>query len=312
MAVPTDGLSGKVIVITGGSGILCKAMAAALAARGASIALLNRDAAKGQAAAAEVQAAARAAGSAGSAGQASPKVIALSCDVLDRQALMEARTEIHRHLGPCDILVNGAGGNNPAGTTATETWDATSAGFPPGSQGLAALPPSAGQTGPAASFFHLDPLGFDQVFRLNFMGTLLPSQVFTLDMLGRQGCCIINISSMASFSPMTKVPAYGAAKAAVNNFTQWMAVHFAPEGIRVNAIAPGFFSTEQNKTLLWNPDGSPTPRTGKILAHTPLGRLGSPGDLGGTVVWLADATASGFVSGVVVPVDGGFMAYSGV
>jgi len=192
------------------------------------------------------------------------------------------------------VLVNGAGGNDPGASTAVETH--------------ADLPEAGGVQG----FFELSPDAVDRVFDLNFQGTFLPTQVLGKALLGRPGATIVNVSSMGSYSPMTKVPVYCAAKAAVNNFTQWMAVHFATSGVRVNAIAPGFFSTEQNKTLLWNPDGTPTARTKKILDHTPLRRLGTPGDLSGTLIWLCDPDASGFVTGAVIPVDGGFLAYSGV
>jgi len=271
-----SGLKDKVVVITGGGGVLCRAIAVGLGRVGARIVIVNRTAENGEAAAQAV----RAAG--GSA-------LAVACDVLQIDSLKATKARVDE-IGGCDVLINGAGGNHPAATTSGELFQ-------------------AGQSG---GFFEMTEAGFRSVFDLNFVGTLLPIQVFAQDMVGRPGASILNISSMASFSPMTKVPAYAAAKAAVNNFTAWLAVHFAESGIRVNALAPGFFSTEQNKHLLWNPDGSPSARTQKILAHTPMRRLGVPEDLIGPTLWLCDPDAAAFVTGVVLPVDGGFMAYSGV
>lgn len=277
-------LSGKVAVITGGGGILCSAMARGLAADGVKIVILNRTAAKGEAVAQQIR-------------DAGGEALSLAANVLDRASLEAARDEVKQRWGGCDILVNGAGGNHPRGTTATETWQGAST--------------TAVTTGPG-SFLDLDEAGFRAVFDLNFMGTLLPTQVFLPLLLGRPGSTVINVSSMGAYRPMTKVPAYCAAKAALNNLTNWMAVHFAEAGLRVNAIAPGFFSTEQNKALLWNADGTPTPRAKKIVDHTPMRRFGKAEELVGALRWLCDDTASGFVTGAVIPVDGGFSAYAGV
>ncbi len=277
-------LQGKVAVITGGSGILCSAMARELGRLGAKVAILGRSKEKAERVADSIV-------------KQGGRAIGLSCDVLSRDSMTKAASIIKDELGPCDILINGAGGNDPRGTTSKET-----------------LRPADLQTKDEniRTFFDMTIEGFDYVLRLNFMGTFIPTQIFTAQLVGRPGATIINISSMAAFSPMTKTPAYSAAKAAISNFTYWLAVHMAEAGIRVNAIAPGFFLTEQNRTLLTNPDGSLTPRADKIIAHTPMRRFGKPEDLLGTLVWLADEQASGFVTGVVVPVDGGFMAYSGV
>jgi len=275
-------LKGKTALITGGSGVLCSAMARELARQGVTVALVGRTLSRLEAVADEIN----------SAGY---EAIAMECDVLDRGSLASVRDRVAALWGGLDILVNGAGGNSPKASTGSETWAASREPGTPGS-----------------GFFDLDPEGFRDVLDLNFMGSFLPVQILGPLLLGREGASIINISSMGSFSPMTKVPAYCAAKAAINNFTSWLAVHFADAGIRVNAIAPGFFSTEQNRTLLWNPDGTPTPRTGKILTHTPMRRLGDPRDLTGSLLWLCDPVEAAFVTGVVIPVDGGFMAYSGV
>ncbi len=277
-------LSGKVAVVTGGSGVLCSGFAKALAASGAKVAVIGRRLDAAQKVADEIAA---------EGGTA----VAVSADVTDKATLVSARETVNAKLGTVDILINGAGGNNPKGTTTKEYL------FPEDLEKKAEG---------ISTFFDLDEAGVRGVFDVNFIGTLLPTQVFAPDMAGKDGAVIINVSSMNSFRPLTKIPAYSAAKAAVSNFTQWLAVHFAPVGIRVNAIAPGFFVTEQNRALLKNPDGSLTPRSEKIIAHTPMNRFGDPDDLTGTLLWLVDKGSSGFVNGVVVPVDGGFAAYSGV
>lgn len=280
-------LTGKVAVVTGGSGVLCSGFAKALGACGASVAVIGRNLEKAQKVADEIIA-------------EGGKAMGISADVLDKSALESARQQILDAFGTCDILINGAGGNNPKGTTTKEYL------FPEDMERLKA------QASDIVTFFDLDFSGVQYVLDLNFLGTLLPTQVFARDMAEKPGAVILNVSSMNAFRPLTKIPAYSAAKAAVSNFTQWLAIHFAPVGIRVNAIAPGFFVTEQNRTLLMNPDGSLTPRSEKILAHTPMNRFGTPDDLTGTLLWLVDDNSSGFVNGVVVPVDGGFAAYSGV
>ena len=280
-------LTGKVAVVTGGSGVLCSGFAKALGACGASVAVIGRNLEKAQKVADEIIA-------------EGGKAMGISADVLDKSALESARQQILDAFGTCDILINGAGGNNPKGTTTKEYL------FPEDMERLKA------QTSDIVTFFDLDFSGVQYVLDLNFLGTLLPTQVFARDMAEKPGAVILNVSSMNAFRPLTKIPAYSAAKAAVSNFTQWLAIHFAPVGIRGNAIAPGCFVTEQNRTLLMNPDGSLTPRSEKILAHTPMNRFGTPDDLTGTLLWLVDDKSSGFVNGVVVPVDGGFAAYSGV
>jgi len=274
--------SGKTAVVTGGAGVLCGMFARALAACGAKVAILDLADDKAKQLAEEITA---------EGGTA----MGVKCNVLEKESVEAARNEILEAYGKCDILINGAGGNNPKATTDDEYFDAAVMEAPD-----------------KKSFFDLDPAGVSFVFGLNFIGTLLPTQVFAKDMIGRQGCVILNISSMSAFRPLTKVVAYSAAKAAISNFTQWLAVHFAKSGIRVNAMAPGFFSTAQNAALLWNADGTPSARTAKILGSTPMGRFGEPEDLLGTLLWLLDNRSSAFVTGVVVPVDGGFDAYSGV
>jgi NAD(P)-dependent dehydrogenase (short-subunit alcohol dehydrogenase family) len=277
-------LAGKTAVVTGGGGVLCSAMAKALAECGAKVAVadLRLDAAETVAAAIT---------------EAGGTAIGVECNVLERASLETARERIEDELGPVDILINGAGGNHPKGTTSMEFLT---------EEVLKQVDPDA------VTFFDLDPDGVQFVFNLNFLGTLLPSQAFARGMAERGGGVIINTSSMNAFTPLTKIPAYSGAKAAVSNFTQWLAVHMSKVGIRVNAIAPGFFLTDQNRSLLTNEDGSPTARGGQIIGQTPLGRYGTPEELVGTLLWLVSDAAAGFVTGTVIPVDGGFSAFSGV
>lgn len=274
-------LKGKVAVVTGASGVLCSRFAIVLARAGAKVALLSRNAENSQPVVDQIIA---------EGGIAK----AYACNVLDKARCMEVAVAIKEAFGSCDILINGAGGNNPKATTDHEYYE------------------SGDIDADTQSFFDLDEDGVSAVFDLNFKGTLIPTQAFAAQMVGRDGCCIVNVSSMNAYTPLTKIPAYSAAKAAVSNFTQWLAVHFSKVGIRVNAIAPGFFSTRQNAKLLWNEDGTATARTGKILAATPMGRFGQPEELEGTLLFLVNEQAAGFITGVVVPVDGGFSAYRGV
>jgi len=277
-------LTGKVAVVTGGGGVLCGGFAKALAACGAHVAILDLRQENAGKVADEIVA------EGGSA-------IGLAANVLERESLEQARQAIVEKWGGCDILINGAGGNHPKGTTSKEWLE---------KEDVLADNPDV------TTFFDLDPKGIEFVFNLNFLGTLLPSQVFAKDMIDKKGATIINISSMNAFKPLTKIPAYSAAKAAVSNFTQWLAVHLSKVGIRVNAIAPGFFLTGQNHALILNPDGSYTERGQKIVAGTPMDRLGDTEELIGTLLWLVSEEATSFVTGVVIPVDGGFSAYSGV
>jgi NAD(P)-dependent dehydrogenase (short-subunit alcohol dehydrogenase family) len=279
-----NNLKGKVAVITGGGGVLCSGFAKDLAYSGAKVAVLDLREDAAQAVVDEIKA---------FGGEAT----AIGCNVLERESMEQACKIVKEKYGVCDILINGAGGNNPKGTTTKDTLELKD--ITEKAQGV-------------KTFFDLDSKGIEFVFNLNFLGTLITTQAFAYDMVGKKDTCIINISSMNSFRPLTRIPAYSAAKAAVSNFTQFMAVHFADVGIRVNAIAPGFFSTNQNKTLLYNEDGSLTARSKKILGHTPLGRFGVPQDLTGILLFLCDSEYSGFVTGVIIPVDGGFSAYSGV
>ncbi|MFT5240158.1 MAG: NAD(P)-dependent dehydrogenase (short-subunit alcohol dehydrogenase family) [Candidatus Promineifilaceae bacterium] len=276
-------LSGKVALVTGGGGILCSQMAKDLAASGAAVAVMSRTQAKVQAVADAITA-------------AGGKAIAVSCDVLDRDALEAARERIESELGPVDILVNGAGGNHPLGTaTVNHCSSALLDNTPEGTR----------------TFFDLDLEGVSFVFNVNVIGTLLPSQVFARSMAQRGEGCIINISSMSAYTALTRVGAYSAAKAAINNFTGWLAVHLSKCGVRVNAIAPGFFLTEQNRALLTTEDGGLSERGQTIMDSTPMGEFGSPEDLSGTLLWLA-SSSSRFITGTVIPVDGGFNAFSGV
>ena len=274
-------LNGKVAVITGAGGVLCGMFAKALGKAGCKVAVLDLNLEAAETVASAVR-------------EEGGIAKAFACNVLNKEAMEQCHQDVLASLGPCDYLINGAGGNNPRAQTDKEYFE------------------MGDIDADTKSFFDLDQSGVEFVFNLNFIGTLIPTQTFAKDMLGREGCTIINISSMNAYTPLTKIPAYSGAKAAVSNFTQWLAVHFSKVGIRVNGIAPGFFSTKQNAALLWNADGTPTARTGKILAATPMGRFGQPEELLGALQFLLDDTASGFITGVVIPVDGGFSAYSGV
>lgn len=274
-------LNGKVAVVTGGAGVLCREFVKALAICGAKVAILNRTLSKAEALVEEVQA---------MGGQA----MAVQVDVTNKESVEAAHEEVLKGFGKCDILINGAGGNNARANTDKEYFE------------------MGDMEADTKTFFDLQDEDLEFVFNLNFIGTLLPTQAFAQDMIGREGCTILNVSSMNAYTPLTKIPAYSGAKSAISNFTQWLAVHFSKVGIRVNAIAPGFFATEQNRNLLFNEDGTPTARTGKILAATPMGRFGKAEELLGALLFLVDEKAASFVTGIVIPVDGGFSAYSGV
>ncbi len=276
-------LCGKVAVVTGAGGVLCSDFAKAIAKCGAKVALLdiNLDAAENYAK--EIR-------------EAGGIAIAVKANCLEKASLEEARATVNEKLGPCDILINGAGGNNPRATTDNEYFDVATVGNPE-----------------VKDFFDLTPEGFKFVLDLNVTAAFLTTQVFALDMaMSGKGGNIINISSMNAFRPLTKIPAYSAAKSGVSNFTQWCAVHFANAGIRVNAIAPGFFVSNQNRALLFREDGTPTPRTDKILRGTPMNRFGESEELLGGLMFFLSDEASSFITGVVLPIDGGFSAYSGV
>lgn len=273
-------LKDKVIVVTGAGGVLCSMFAKEAAKQGAKVALLDLNVNAAQAAADEIT-------------QTGGCAKGYEANVLQKESLQKTHEQILADFGKCDILINGAGGNHPKATTTKEYFEEGDI-----------------EAQDVISFFDLEPENVGFVFNLNFLGTLLPTQVFAPDMLGKG--TILNIASMNAYRPLTKIPAYSGAKAAIVNFTQWLAVHFAKNGIRVNAMAPGFFVTNQNRGLLFDEQGNPTARTKKILDHTPMGRFGEPEDLLGTLNFLLDDNASAFVTGVTIPVDGGFAAYSGV
>ena len=276
-------LKGKTAVVTGGGGVLCSSFSRVLAACGARVAVLDLNLEAAEAVAAKIR-------------EEGGTAMGVEANVLDTESMKTARAIVLENYGPCDILINGAGGNNPKGTTTKEYL------FEGDLEDHKEL----------TTFFDLDPEGIKFVFNLNYLGTLIPTQTFAQDMPGRKGAVIVNISSMNAFTPLTKIVAYSGAKAAVSNFTQWLAVHFSKVGIRVNAIAPGFFQTAQNHALLFNADGTPTERSKKITGMTPMGRYGTEDELAGTLLWLVCEEASSFVNGVIIPVDGGFSAYSGV
>lgn len=270
----------KVVVITGAGGVICSVLAKAYAECGAKVALLDLNEETAKEKAKEIS-------------DMGYIAKGYKCNVLEEESIKEAKELINSDFGKCDILVNGAGGNNPKATTDNEYHEL---------EGLEGM----------KTFFDLDLSGIQFVFNLNIIGTLLPTQVFSKDMIGREGCSILNISSMNAFTPLTKIPAYSGAKASVSNFTKWLAVHFSHIGIRCNEIAPGFLSTAQNAKLLFNEDGTPTARTGKILNGTPMNRFGKPEELIGATLFLTDDNLAKFVTGVCIPIDGGFSAYSGV
>jgi len=274
-------LRNKVAVITGAGGVICSYLAKVIAKCGAKVALLDLTEEKAKAFAEEIE-------------KEGGIAKGYKANVLNKQSLAECHAKVLEDFGKCDILINGAGGNNPRATTDKEYYE------------------QGDLDAETKSFFDLEQSGVEFVFNLNFIGTLLPTQEFARDMVDREGCNILNISSMNAYAPLTKIPAYSGAKAAISNFTQWLAVHFSKTGIRVNAIAPGFFSTKQNEKLLWKDDGTPTERTGKILAATPMGRFGETEELVGAVLFLLNNKAASFITGVVIPIDGGFSAYSGV
>ena len=271
--------TGKVVVITGAGGVLCGDMARAYAIAGAKVAALDLNEEAVKKLAAELKA-------------EGYVCEGYKANVLEREALEAVHAQVLADLGPCDILINGAGGNNPRATTDNEYQHEAKEG--------------------QKTFFDLDAAGVDFVFKLNFQGTLLPTQVFAKDMVERKSGNILNISSMNAYTPLTKIPAYSGAKAGISNFTQWLATHFAGTGIRCNAIAPGFIVSNQNRALLFNPDGTPTARSNKILSGTPMGRFADSEELLGGMFFLTDDKAASAITGVILPIDCGFAAYSGV
>ncbi|MBE6981675.1 MAG: SDR family NAD(P)-dependent oxidoreductase [Ruminococcaceae bacterium] len=271
--------SGKVVVITGAGGLICGAMARAFAQSGAKVAALDLNEEAVKKLAQEL------------------KAEGFCCEgykanVLESESLEAVHQAVRKDLGPCDILINGAGGNNPRATTDNEYQHEAREG--------------------GKSFFDLDAAGVDFVFKLNFQGTLLPTQAFAKDMVEKKAGCILNISSMNAYTPLTKIPAYSAAKAGISNFTQWLATHFAGTGIRCNAIAPGFLVSAQNRSLLFHEDGTPTARSAKILKGTPMDRYVDASELLGATLFLCNDKAASAITGVVLPIDAGFAAYSGV
>lgn len=274
-------LKDKVVVITGAGGVICSHLAKAIAMNGAKVCLLDLSKENADKHAAEIV-------------QEGYIAKGYEANVLKKDSLIACHEQILKDFGSCDILINGAGGNNPKATTDNEYAEMDD------------------DLKDMKTFFDLGEAGVEFVFNLNFIGTLLPSQVFAKDMVGKKGCSILNISSMNAYTPLTKIPAYSGAKSAVSNFTKWLAVHFSHIGIRVNAIAPGFFSTAQNAKLLWNPDGTPTPRTHKIISATPMGRFGEIDELVGATLFLLSEEAASFITGICIPIDGGFSSYSGV
>ncbi|WP_373099055.1 MULTISPECIES: SDR family oxidoreductase [Pasteurellaceae] len=270
----------KLVIITGAGGVLCAYFAKEIAKTGAKVALLDINLEAASKSAEEIV-------------QQGYIAKAYQTNVLDLESIQAARDAIARDFGTCDILINGAGGNNPKATTDNEFHEF-----------------DLSET--TKSFFELDKSGIEFVFNLNYLGTLLPTQVFAKDMIGKKGANIINISSMNAYTPLTKIPAYSGAKAAISNFTQWLAVYFSHVGIRCNAIAPGFLVGNQNRALLFDPNGNPTPRAHKILTNTPMARFGEANELIGGILFLMDENYASFINGVVLPIDGGFSAYSGV